>query len=151
MPTCSAIRWLLFSFHLRLTTAIYMHECSFVCFAGKTLHAGHIWFTLHNILQETYRTENWGKESNIESSIYIEQYRYFDELFQPYTRRHVSRPNLSRDSVNTSEACFTKELTMTTTFSINCEILHDYLLCLNLLASKYLSRRLKLFSYNSVE
>jgi hypothetical protein len=61
-----------------------MYESSFVRFAGKTLHAGQVWFTLHNILQETYRTENWGKESNIESSIYIEQYRYFDESFQPY-------------------------------------------------------------------
>jgi hypothetical protein len=61
-----------------------MYECSFVRFAGKTLYAGHIWFTLHNILQETCQTENWGKESNIESSIYIEQYRYFDESFQPY-------------------------------------------------------------------
>jgi hypothetical protein len=60
-----------------------MYECSFVRFAGKTLHAGHIWFTLHNILQEAYRIENWGKESNIESSIYIEQYQYFDESFQP--------------------------------------------------------------------
>jgi hypothetical protein len=56
-----------------------MYECSFVRFAGKTLHAGHIWFTL----QEMHRTENWGKESNIESSIYIEQYWYFDESFQP--------------------------------------------------------------------
>jgi hypothetical protein len=52
MPTRSAVRWLLFSFHSRLTTAIYVYECSFVRFAGKTLHAGQIWFTLHKFCRK---------------------------------------------------------------------------------------------------